>query len=111
MQNPLPPASELSLPSADVALAQARRQLARTLRNDELVWMVAERFDAANTFWTFDIARRAADGRWFRQRYRFDGQANVLYFMGESSLSDAEFREMRRNGSVIPIAEWHRDDS
>jgi hypothetical protein len=30
----------------------------------------------------------------------------VLYFLGESPLSDTEFRAARKQGQIFPVAEW-----
>jgi hypothetical protein len=65
-----------------------------------------ERYDPTTPAWNIDIVRQGATGRWMRQRYRFDEQAQVLYFLGESALSDAEFRAARRNGTVFPVPDW-----
>ena len=99
-------AQGFDVPTAAEGLAAAKRQLALTCRRNEMVWLVGERYDPTTPAWNLDIVRQGAVGRWVRQRYRFDEQARVLYYMGESSLSDAEFRAVRQSGAVLPIAEW-----
>ncbi|HMO59357.1 MAG TPA: hypothetical protein PKA05_14265 [Roseiflexaceae bacterium] len=86
-----------NLPTRDEALAAAYRQLALLFRPDELVWIAAETFDTA-LVWRIDVVRQGAGGRWVRQRYRYDGQAEVIYYIGERSLSDDEFRSARSAG-------------
>ena len=95
-----------TLPTPEEGLIEAKRHLARTFRRDELVWLAAEQYDPATPAWRLDIVRQGATGRWVRQRYRFDEQAQVLYFMGERALSDAEFRAERRTAARFPVAEW-----
>jgi hypothetical protein len=52
--------------------------------------------------------RQGTAGRWVRQRTRFDQQANVLYYLGETALSDAEFRAVRSKYQRFPISEWQQ---
>lgn len=82
--------------------AEARRRLAETFRSGELIWLVAEKYDQHADSWSIDIIRQTAFGRWMRQRYRYDQQAEVLYFLGASALSDAEFNAARANGTLFP---------
>jgi hypothetical protein len=53
--------------------------------------------------WDINILRQGASGRWMQQRYRFDAQSDILHFLGEAALNDAEFREMRRKGTRFPV--------
>jgi hypothetical protein len=94
------------VPSAEEGLVEAKRRLARTFRQSELVWLAGQRFDPVGSAWLIDIVRQGAGGRWVRQRSRFDIQAEVLYYMGEQPLTDAEFRETRRTAQVFQVAEW-----
>jgi hypothetical protein len=94
------------LPTPEEGLAEAKRRFALTLRRSELAWLMQERYDPTTPAWNLDVARMGADGRWVRQRSRFDEQAQVLYFLGESSLSDTEFRAARKQGQIFPVAEW-----
>jgi hypothetical protein len=82
-------------------VAEARRRLGRTFRPGELVWQLGERFDPQTPAWSLDVLRQGANGRWVRQRYRYDMAAEVLYFLGESPLSDAEFRDARASGALF----------
>lgn len=95
-----------NLPTREESLETARRRLALTLGRDELVWSVAERYDEANTTWYIEIVRQGAQGRWVRQRHRYDAQAGTLYFLGERALSDEEFRNARRAGTPFDAARW-----
>jgi hypothetical protein len=80
------------LPQAEAVLRDARRRLARTLPRDELVWLAATQFDEVASSWNLDILRPGADGRWMRQRHRYDGQSATIYYLGESALTDEQFR-------------------
>lgn len=93
------------LPTPEEGLAEAKRRLAQIFRRSELVWLLQERYDPGTPAWNIDLARMGANGRWVRQRARFDEQAQVLYFMGETPLSDSEFRAARKN-QIFPVAEW-----
>ena len=94
------------LPTPEEGLAEAKRRIAQTFRRNELVWLVEERYDPTTPAWNIDMVRQGAAGRWVRQRGRFDEQAQVLYYMGETPLSDAEFRAVRKQGQIFPVAEW-----
>ena len=94
------------LPTPEEGLAEAKRRLALTMRRSELVWLMDERYDRTTPAWNLDVVRQGANGRWVRQRARFDEQAQVLYYMGETPLSDAEFRTARQQGQIFPVAEW-----
>jgi hypothetical protein len=94
------------LPTPEEGLVEAKRRIAQTFRRNELVWLVEERYDPTTPAWNIDLVRQGAIGRWVRQRARFDEQAQVLYYMGETPLSDAEFRAARKQGQAFPVAEW-----
>jgi hypothetical protein len=94
------------VPTSEEGLAEAKRRLALTCRRSEMIWLIGERYDPATPAWNLDVVRQGAIGGWVRQRYRYDEQAKVLYYMGESALSDAEFRDARRSGAVFPVADW-----
>jgi hypothetical protein len=94
------------LPTPEEGLAEAKRRLAQTLRRSELAWLLQEKYDPTTPAWNIDVLRMGANGRWVRLRVRFDEQAQVLYFMGETPLSDAEFRAARAQGQIFAVAEW-----
>jgi hypothetical protein len=94
------------LPTPEEGLLEAKRRLALTMRRDERVWLANERYDPTTPAWVLDVVRQSGLGRWARQRYRFDEQAQVLYYMGESTLNDAEFRAVHASAPVFPVAEW-----
>lgn len=96
-------ASALEESSPDVTLAEGKRRLAQTLRLGELAWLLSQQYDAT-IGWRLDLLRQGALGRWVQQRYCYDEHAGVLYFLGESALSDAEFRETRRRARPFPEA-------
>lgn len=93
-----------SVPPLETVRAEARQRLARTFRAGELVWLLDERYEPMMPGWDINILRQGTNGRWMHQRYRFDAQSDVLYFMGEDALSDAEFRAMRRARALFPLA-------
>src|SRR5262245_19133411 len=94
------------VPTPEEGLTEAKRRQALTFRRSEMVWLVGERYDPTTPAWNLDVVRQGATGRWVRQRFRYDEQAKVLYYMGESALGDAEFRDARRSGAVFPVADW-----
>ena len=94
------------LPTPEEGLVEAKRRFALTLRRSELVWLLHEQYDPTTPAWNIDVARMGANGRWVRQRSRFDEQAQVLYYLGETPLSDAEFRAVRQKYPVFSVAEW-----
>lgn len=94
------------LPTPEEGLVDAKRRLALILRRSEMAWLVGETYDRVTPAWLLDVVRQGALGRWVRQRVRFDEQARVLYYLGETPLSDAEFRAVRRNTPVFQVADW-----
>jgi hypothetical protein len=94
------------LPTPEEGLVEAKRRIAQTFRRSELVWLIGERYDPTTPAWNIDVLRQGATGCWVRQRVRFDEQAQVLYYMGETPLNDAEFRAVRKQGQIFPVAEW-----
>lgn len=89
---------------ADATLEDARRHVYALFRRDEMVWTLGERYDPTTPAWDIDVLRQGTAGRWVKQRHRFDASAQILYFLGESSLSDDEFRATRRTGTLISLA-------
>jgi hypothetical protein len=94
------------LPTPEEGLIEGKRRLALTLRRNELVWLVGEQYDPTIPAWSLDIVRQGANGQWVRQRSRFDEQAQVLYYLGETPLSSQAFRAMRQQAMVFPVADW-----
>ena len=94
------------LPTPEEGLAEAKRRLALTFRRSDMVWLIAETYDPSTPAWNIDVVRQGATGRWVRQRSRFDEQAQVLYYLGETPLDDAGFRAVRQKYPVFPVAEW-----
>jgi hypothetical protein len=95
-----------NLPTPEQGLLEAKRRLAQTFRRNEMIWLMAENYDPITPAWNIDVLRQGAIGQWVRQRARFDEQAEVLYYLGETPLKDAEFRAARRQGQVFPVADW-----
>jgi hypothetical protein len=97
---------DFHLPTPEQGLEEAKHRLALTLRRNEMALLAGETYDPTTPAWNIDVIRPGAMGRWVRQRSRFDEQAHVLYYLGETSLSDAEFRAARRTAPVFDIATW-----
>jgi hypothetical protein len=94
------------LPTPEEGLIEAKCRLALTFNRSDMVWLIAETYDPTTPAWIIDVVRQGATGRWVRQRSRFDEQAQVLYYLGETPLSDAEFRAVRQKYPVFPVADW-----
>jgi hypothetical protein len=92
------------LPTAEQGLAAAKRRLAQTFRPTDMIWVVGEVYDPTTPARNIDFVRQGAIGRWVRQRARYDEQAEVLYYLGEIPLTDAEFRAVRQKYARFPIA-------
>ena len=93
-----------NVPPLETVRAKARRLLAKTFFQGELVWLLDERYEPVMPAWDMDILRQGTSGRWMHQRYRFDAQSDILHFLGEDALSDQEFRETRRKGPRFPVS-------
>lgn len=87
---------------------EARRRLAATFRAGELVWLAGEQYDPNTQMWNIDVLRQGPFGRWARQRHRYDEPSGVLYFFGESALSDADFRTARTTATRFPLGAAER---
>lgn len=79
---------------------KARRdcRLARLLPEGELAWVVDEVVDAQGQICTFALLRRRLDrpgAPWYRERYKYDGQADVLYRWGERPATRDEVKAAR----------------
>jgi hypothetical protein len=96
----------LPVPTRDAAYTEARRQLAKSFRAQEQVWLVGQTFDEPHTSWQLDVVRRGPMGRWVLQRYRFDAQAETLYFSGERFIEGSELSSIRASGSPFDVAAW-----
>ncbi len=88
---------------APASIADRDRALAMAFKPHELVWLVHEQYDTAHNAWIVDVVRQTIEGRWMRQRYRYDGLNRVIYFLGEHPVSDDDLTELRRTGTVFPV--------
>lgn len=92
------------LPAPDRSLDEARMQIALRFDEYDLVWVVDQRYDETLLVWDIDIVCQGANGQWVRQRYRFDEQSKILYWLGERALRSDQFRAARSGGTMLPIA-------
>lgn len=99
------PAAALAVPTREQALNQTIEHLAHSFGRNEQIWVISRKYDPDQVVWLVDVVRRGSMARWVRQRYRYDAQAETLYFMGERILSSAELAEARRTGTLFPIIE------
>ncbi len=103
-----PDIAQYHLPSQEAAHDAAYRSLAHQLGAAEKIWIVREQFHPHEIFWDLDIVRQGAQGDWVRQRYRYDGQSETIYYLGESALSVAEFRAARKSLPRFDVVAWKR---
>lgn len=80
-------------------------ELAAAFRPNELVWLVSEHYVPTDESWIVDIVRKGLQGRWMRQRYRYDVPSGVIYFLGERPVTNQELSDLRRSGKVFPVGE------
>ena len=93
--------TDLSLVVEDTAVTSRRHRdaaLAHTFRSGELVWLVDEQYVAEGPTWRVTLIRQGPQGRWMRQRQRYDIPSQVLYFVGEQPISDADLATARQMG-------------
>lgn len=60
------------------------------LKSHAPVWLQSETFDVGENIVMFSVVFRDPSKGWVRRRYQYDATTDVLYFMGEVSLSDSE---------------------
>ncbi|WP_376790405.1 hypothetical protein [Thermoflexus sp.] len=60
---------------------RAMQRLQPTLPPDSPSWVLDEIFDLQNGLVWFDVVMRVGP-HWVKRRYRYDGEADVLYFSG-----------------------------
>lgn len=87
------------------------RALATMFRENELVWLVGEQYEPVGGFWSVDVVRQGLQGRWMRQRYRYDQYTGVIYFLGERPASDEELASLRHSGKVFPVGPLQKQAS
>jgi hypothetical protein len=86
----------------DVETKTRRNQALKTLlKPGEMAWRVAESYDPFGPSWRVDIVRLGKEGRWMRQRFKYDIPTGIVYFFGESALSDEEVSVLRRQGTLF----------
>ncbi len=85
--------------------ARRDRKLARLLSDRERAWVVDEVVDTQAQVCTFAVLRRHLDrpgAPWYRQRYKYDGQTDVLYHWGERPATGDEVKAARSTPPFRP---------
>lgn len=90
--------------SSSAALAERDQAFARMFSTGELIWQVGELYDPQQVVWRIDFLRQGRQGTWMYQRYHYDVDTGVIYFMGERPVSEEELPVLRRAGRVFPTA-------
>ncbi|MCU0492658.1 MAG: hypothetical protein MUD01_13785 [Chloroflexaceae bacterium] len=86
-----------------VAIAVRDSAFASMFRSGEKVWLVHEARLPADEGWLLEFVRLGPQGRWMRQRYRYDAVAGVVHFRGETPVADEELPALRRNGRRVEL--------
>jgi len=85
--------------------ARRDRKLARLLSEGEPAWVIDEVVDAQGQVCTFAVLRRRLDrpgAPWYRERYKYDGQTDVLYHWGERPATREEIKAARSSPPFRP---------
>ena len=102
LANQPPATNEIGFAQPRATASQARSRVGEAFRQGELIWLADETYDPVLGMWHFDVLRQGNFGAWLQQRYRFDEAADVVYFLGESNLSDTAFRTLRAGATLFP---------
>jgi len=92
-----PPTVVKGTEAADLK-ARRDRKLAVLLGGGERVWLIDEVVDVESQVCTFALLRRRLDrpgAPWYRERFKYDGQADVLYHWGERPATPDEVKAVR----------------
>lgn len=95
-QVPPPPAGD-----TPEAIARRNRHLATMFKDGERVWLACETYDPQANAWLLDVVRQVEQGRWMRQRFRYDVPTGVIFFFGIRPVSDEELASLRHEASVF----------
>lgn len=93
-------ASQTTSTNGRTSVDTAARDLTfrKMFRDNETTWLLEEQYNAQDAVWRLDFLREGEQGRWMRQRYKYDVLRGVVFFMGESPIPDEQLRQLRRAG-------------
>lgn len=94
--------------AAPASKAERDRELARVFRENDVVWLVQERYDPQYDAWNVDFVYQGAVGRWMRIRYRYDGPSRTVYFKGTRPVTEEELAGLRRTAKIFPVSTLRR---
>lgn len=68
------------------------------LKPGEQIWLLEEHYDPEQETWRIDILRQESQGKWLRQRYRYDTINRNVYYAGSRPVPTSDLAQLRRNG-------------
>jgi hypothetical protein len=90
---------------ADMAEVKARRnkKVSVIVRSSRPAWIIDVKEIPESSTISFDlIFRRSPSGGWFRRRYEYDGEADILHFRGEVAFPESEVRTLPDSAEFKP---------
>ncbi len=95
--------SALSPQVAELKDLRDRRdaKLLPVIRDFKPVWLMDISVNLALDQMVFDIVYRPYAGRgWIKRRYRYDGEVDVLHYIGELEFSESELAQLPENALI-----------
>ena len=95
--------STLSPQVAELKNLRDRRdaKLAPVIRDFKPVWILDVSVNPAREELVFDLVYRPYAGRgWIKRRYRYDGEVDVLHYIGELEFSESELSKLPETALV-----------
>jgi len=89
--------------AVDMAALKARRdkKVSVVVRPARPAWLIdVKAYPEASTIFFDLVFRPNPGGGWFRRRYEYDGESDVLHHRGEVVVSDAELSALP-NGTLV----------
>ncbi len=89
--------STLSPQVAELKSLRDRRdaKLTPVIRDFKPVWLLDVSVNPAREELVFDVVYRPYAGRgWIKRRYRYDGEVDVLHYIGEVEFSESELSKL-----------------
>ena len=86
-------------------LAQLRdqrdRKLTPVVLNHKPAWLIDVSVNLPQSQIVFDVVFRPYTGRgWFKRRHRYDGQVDVLHFLGEVPFPESELSRLPHDALI-----------